>query len=137
MFAIANHVSTTTTGLVGVRRSKKGKGSLKLDKSSVSDGESNGQGDDAGNQTSSVSNDDTLVNGICRHRGHGSGEGSNGSGLLGLELVDRLRSVAHGKSNILARGVNRSESRNKGGGGDQKKGDLLERLHFVMLDSKL
>ena len=107
--------------------------SLKLDKSSVSNGKSNSQRNNACDQTSPVSDDDTFVDGIGSEGGHGGGESSNGGGLLGLELIDGFRSVAHRKSNILARGVDRSESRNNGSGGNQEKSDLLEGLHCGIL----
>lgn len=107
---------------------------LRLDKSSVSNGESNGQRNDASDQSSPVSDDDTLINGVGSERGHGGGEGSNGGGLLALELTDRFRGIAHGKSNVLARGVDRGESRSNGRESNQEKGDLLVGLHFVILD---
>ncbi len=104
--------------------------SLKLDKGSVSNGESNGQRNNACNQTSTVSDDDTLINGVGSQGGHGGGESSDGGGLLGLELAHGFRGVAHGKGNIRTRGVDRSESRNNGGENDQEKSDLLVGLHF-------
>ena len=106
---------------------------LKLGKGTVSNGETNSKRNNAGNQTGSVSNNGGFIDGfgMCGKRGHGSGECSDGGGLLlVLHHIDRLGGlVAHGKVSGRARTADWGETRNARHGGDQKKEDLLERLH--------
>mmetsp|Transcript_5568 Transcript_5568/g.12686 ORF Transcript_5568/g.12686 Transcript_5568/m.12686 type:complete len:90 (-) Transcript_5568:228-497(-) len=59
---------------------------LWLDKGSVSNSKSNSERNNTGNKSSTVSDDDTLIDisGVGGKRSHGSGEGSNGGGIVVL-----------------------------------------------------
>jgi hypothetical protein len=105
---------------------------LKLDKSSVSNGETNRQGNNAGNQTSTVSNYGGLINlgGVGGNRGKGSGE--RGKGSSALVLFGGLGHLAGGQGleGNLARGGGRGKGRSaREHSGEENK---LVGLHFLV-----
>ena len=105
---------------------------LELDKSSVTDGETNSQGDNACYKTSSVSNDSALINisSLCGERSDGSGESSNGGGVVvALNFLHRFWKLAGSKGlDSSSLGGDRGEGR----GACHKDGDKdkLKGLHY-------
>ena len=112
---------------------------LRLDKSSVSDGETNGKGDDASNKSSSVSNEGSFIDicGVGGNRGDSSGESGNSGGTATfLGFLDGFRHVAGSKrleSNLAA---GRHGSKRRGAGKHGSKDKNLAGLHFISVNRK-
>ena len=102
---------------------------LELYKGSISDGESNGEGNNTGYKSSSVSNNGGLINfsGVSGERGHGGGESSYCSSVLGVEF--RLGNYSWGAEGGLGLRRRGGEGRSACNNGSEDKGDGLEGLH--------